>query len=238
MKQESSFDYEQILLKDPLYSEYELDNLDELELLNLLFFVNSNKVFRRLKTIDSYCSICKKHTTFNSEDSCSDELSLLVSNAGMHTKFHAKQDENTLIEELEKINLFIRIFSCPRKPNDPSHNHVYIFRVIGRTLIKIGQNPTIADLSKEEIKKYRKLNPEIYTELNRAIGLSAHGVGIGSFVYLRRIIEKHIVYPEINKLLKEKKISPEQISSKDFKGKINLAKEELPEFLVENPKIY
>jgi len=40
------------------------------------------------------------------------------------------------------------------------------------------------------IKKYRKiLGDSKYRELHRAIGLSAHGVGIGAFVYLRRIFE-------------------------------------------------
>ena len=238
MKQESTIDYEQILLKDSLFSEYPLHNANEMDLLNLLYFLGDNDTYNHLKIIDSYCPICKKDTTFNSEDSDSQELSDLLGNAGMYSGYSANNREITLIEELEKKCVFVRKFNCPRKPNDSAHSQIFLFRVIGTTLIKIGQHPTLADLTNEDIKKYRKLNNEIYSELNKAVGLATHGVGIGSFVYLRRIIEKHIVYPKINQLLIENKITKEQIAKSDFKEKINLAKESLPEFLVENKKIY
>ncbi|WP_052085191.1 hypothetical protein [Cellulophaga sp. E6(2014)] len=238
MKEESTIDYEQILLKDPLFSEYPLDNVNEMDLLNLLYFLSDNETYNNLKIIDSYCPICKKDTTFNNQDSDSQELSDLVGDAGMYSGFPGSNKEITLIEELEKKCVFVKKFNCPRKPNDSAHNQIFIFRVQNRTLIKIGQHPTLADLTKEEIKKYRKLNTEIYSELNRAVGLATHGVGIGSFVYLRRIIEKHIVYPIINQLLIEKTLTEEQIAQSDFKGKINFAKARLPQFLVENKKIY
>ena len=238
MKQKSTIDYEQILLKDPLFSEYPLNNVDEMDLLNLLYFIGDNDTYNHLKIIDSYCPICKKDTTFNSEDSDKQELSDLLGDAGMYSGFPGNNREITLIPELEKRCLFIRKFNCPRNPTDSAHSQVFLFRVIGTTLIKIGQHPTLADLTKEEIKKYRKLDAEIYSELNRAVGLATHGVGIGSFVYLRRIIEKHIVYPKINQLLIENKLTEEQIIKSDFKEKINLAKDSLPQFLVENKKIY
>jgi hypothetical protein len=58
---------------------------------------------------------------------------------------------------------------------------------------KVGQYPSVADLHSAKIKRYRKvLSPEDYRELNRAVGLAAHGVGIGAFVYLRRIFERLI----------------------------------------------
>jgi hypothetical protein len=238
MKQESTIDYEQILLKDPLFYEYPLQGVNEIDLVNLLYFISDEETYNHLKIIDSYCPICKKDTTFNSEASDKEELSTLLIKAGMCSGYRESNKEITLIQELEKKGLFIRKFNCPRKPADSAHNQIFLFRVIGATLIKVGQHPTLADLVKEEIKKYRKISNEIYSELNRAIGLSAHGVGIGAFVYLRRIIEKHIVSPKINELLVEGKISNEELSKSDFKEKIKLAKDKLSPFLVENKKIY
>jgi len=241
MNKESTIDYEQILLKDPLFTQYPLDKVDRMDLLNLLYYANDKGAHNNLKIIDSYCTICGKDTTFTSEDSTENEqqeFSDLLMSAGMYSGFPGEERKITLIEDLEKKCLFVRKFNCPRNPFDSSHSQIFIFRVIERTLIKVGQHPTLADLSKEGLKKYRKLDTEIYSELNRAVGLSTHGIGIGSFVYLRRVIEKHIVYPEIQQLIKEEKITEEQVSKSDFKGKIQLAKERLPKFLVENSKIY
>jgi hypothetical protein len=58
---------------------------------------------------------------------------------------------------------------------------------------KIGQDPSIADLHISQIKDYNKVLPkEKLKEFTKAIGLAANGVGIGSFVYLRRIFE-HLI---------------------------------------------
>lgn len=233
--------YEQILLKDPLFTKYLLPDVDRMELLNLLYYLKDDNKYNNLKIIDSYCPICKKDTTFtseNSSDNSHQELSNLLMSSGMYAGSPGQQQKITLIEELEKKCVFIRKFNCPREPNDSSHSQIFIFRVIGTTLIKVGQHPTLADLSKEDLKKYRKLNNEIYSELNRAVGLSTHGIGIGSFVYLRRIIEKHIVHPKISELIAEGKIDESQNSKSDFKEKLKLAKEKLPNFLVENSNIY
>lgn len=233
--------YEQILLKDPLFTKYLLPDVDRMELLNLLYYLKDDNKYNNLKIIDSYCPICKKDTTFtseNSSDNSHQELSNLLMSSGMYAGSPGQQQKITLIEELEKKCVFIRKFNCPREPNDSSHSQIFIFRVIGTTLIKVGQHPTLADLSKEDLQKYRKLNNEIYSELNRAVGLSTHGIGIGSFVYLRRIIEKHIVHPKISELIAEGKIDESQNSKSDFKEKLKLAKEKLPNFLVENSNIY
>lgn len=60
--------------------------------------------------------------------------------------------------------------------------------------MKVGQQPSLADLQYSEItEKYSKqLNDENLVLFKKAIGLAAHGVGAGSFVYLRRIFESLI----------------------------------------------
>ena len=55
---------------------------------------------------------------------------------------------------------------------------------------KIGQYLSIADFHIHQIRKYDKiLKKDQLKEFTRAIGLAANGVGIGSFIYLRRIFE-------------------------------------------------
>ncbi|GAL83618.1 hypothetical protein KLA_07742 [Sporocytophaga myxococcoides] len=61
-------------------------------------------------------------------------------------------------------------------------------------LMKVGQFPSVADFHIQELKKYQKvLNKEKLKEFSKGIGLAANGVGIGSFVYLRRIFE-HLIW--------------------------------------------
>ena len=61
-------------------------------------------------------------------------------------------------------------------------------------LQKIGQFPSLADIAIDESKTYRTvLTPEDSSQFHKAIGLAAHGVGIGSFVYLRRIFERLVI---------------------------------------------
>lgn len=74
---------------------------------------------------------------------------------------------------------------------DESHKQEYFFAIRGNSIIKVGQFPLSADQDLPQASKYSSiLGKQYYTELKRAIGLHAHDVGIGSFVYLRRIIEK------------------------------------------------
>jgi hypothetical protein len=62
------------------------------------------------------------------------------------------------------------------------------------TVQKIGQFPSLADIANDESKTYRSvLTQEDSSEFHKAIGLAAHGVGIGSFVYLRRIFERLVI---------------------------------------------
>ena len=97
---------------------------------------------------------------------------------------------------------------------------------------KVGQYPSLATLTQQGIQKYRKTLDGIdFQELNRAIGLHAHGVGVGSFVYLRRIFERLI-----NKAMDEC-IADGDKTEDDFKTKmtekIDLLKAYVPEFVYE-----
>lgn len=107
-----------------------------------------------------------------------------------------------------------------------------------RQLIKVGQHPSVADFHIYEIKQYKKLIPdEKLREFTRAIGLAANGVGIGSFVYLRRIFE-HLISEAYSKCLEEGNVTEEEYNRSRMDQKIELLASQLPAFLVENKAIY
>ena len=59
--------------------------------------------------------------------------------------------------------------------------------------MKIGQYPSIADMTFPELDAYKHvISKQDRKELGTAIGLFASGIGAGSYVYLRRILERLI----------------------------------------------
>jgi hypothetical protein len=117
----------------------------------------------------------------------------------------------------------------------------YIFMFYDRDALifqKIGQFPSIADFHISQIKKYDKvLSKDKLKEFTRAIGLAANGVGIGSFVYLRRIFED-LIEEAHTKAKGETGWDEDAYSKQRMAEKIELLKNFLPAFLVENKTLY
>lgn len=106
------------------------------------------------------------------------------------------------------------------------------------TLMKVGQYPSVADFHIHELKKYKKvLQVEKLKEFSRGIGLAANGVGIGSFVYLRRIFETLIVEAKIQ-AEKEGVLSNDDYQKLRVDDRIDALSDFLPQFLVENKGMY
>lgn len=121
---------------------------------------------------------------------------------------------------------------------DNTHHLDYIVLTYGNKMKKIGQYPSVADLSFPELKEYRKvMTKEDEKELKRAIGLFASGIGVGSFVYLRRIFERIIVTAS-QKAIEEKKIKEEEFDKAHVDEKIKMLAEYLPKSLVNNHVFY
>lgn len=100
---------------------------------------------------------------------------------------------------------------------------------------KVGQYPSIADIHIGEIKQYSKVLVEgKLKEFTRAIGLAANGVGIGSFVYLRRIFE-HLIYEAYDE---NKEVIDPDFKKARMEDKITMMKDYLPDFLIKNKSIY
>lgn len=120
---------------------------------------------------------------------------------------------------------------------DETHHLDYVLLSQSDDIIKIGQYPSVADLSFPELRMYRKvISNEDMRELRQAIGLHAQGIGVGAFVYLRRILERMVMN------IMEETISSgmvgEEIRREKFSEKIKALKDCLPDVLSNNPVIY
>jgi hypothetical protein len=131
---------------------------------------------------------------------------------------------------------FSKDFSCTRQS---SHRLHFNFSHDGKeqTITKIGQLPSLADLSLPDAQRYRRILGEArYKEFAKAIGLAAHGIGIGSFVYLRRIFERLIDDA------REAAKTDEHWNDADYplriEDRIKALRAYLPDFLVENRGLY
>jgi hypothetical protein len=108
-----------------------------------------------------------------------------------------------------------------------------------KRVVKIGQTPSLATIQYADIaQKYKTvLDKQDLFMLKRAVGLAAHGTGIGSYVYLRRILENLI-----SETYKDNKDSIE-MSEKDFndkriREKIEALKSFLPSSMTKMTPLY
>jgi hypothetical protein len=133
---------------------------------------------------------------------------------------------------------FVRAFRCTRYH---AHTMRFWFQVdhnsTGVYLQKIGQFPSLADLSMPELRAYKKvLGDDRLREMTRAIGLAAHGVGIGAFVYLRRIFES--LLGDHRKIFEASGGTLVGYETMRVEEKIDALKTTLPQLLLSNRKVY
>ncbi|MDO8571565.1 MAG: short-chain dehydrogenase [bacterium] len=178
----------------------------------------AEKIYKQISysgTIDAFCIWCEKESVFDTVEHV----------YGTTFSIWKKEDPD-----------FLRnTFRCSR---NAAHKYYIYFWKTKEIFVKIGQYPSVADFQIPQAEKYRKiLGEEEYKELTKGIGLAAHGVGIGSFVYLRRIFENRIdeAYSEARN---NKKVTEEEYVKARMDQKIELLKNYLPLFLVENKNLY
>ena len=174
----------------------------------------ASKIVGSTYNFDAFCIYCDKESTFREVTNYSGKLS---HEAALHPRFFTKN---------------------PKCTRNPSHSYVfYLHLAVGGVLSKVGQYPSLEDITGSELRKYKnQLRGGYFQELTRANGLISHGIGIGSFVYLRRIFEKLI---EDHRVDFEK--SGDAISGFDgmrIEDKIEALKTVLPPALVKNRATY
>ncbi|MBD1880414.1 MULTISPECIES: short-chain dehydrogenase [unclassified Coleofasciculus] len=169
------------------------------------------------ETLDAYCIECKKDSTF----------------------IHDFEKRTTEYKKTYAFSerIFCNVYKCSR---NASHRIDFCFKVYNEKIQKFGQAPSIADLTLNKIGKYKKiLSTKKYNELSKAIGLVSHGVGIGSFVYLRRIFEDLVEQAHQEAIeIKKDSWNEETYCRSRMDEKIGLLKEFLPDFLFRNRIIY
>lgn len=202
-----------------------------------------------------YCPLCNKHMSFQLFPvKLSAEFKNTLIESYSDDSIDADYVTSEDIKMSAKINkiafenkLFEKIIRCT---HDNSHEYKFYYLIKKKgespkefiTLTKIGQYPSINDFSIENIKSYQKLLKDYKNEYTKALGLYSAGIGIGSFVYLRRILE-FLLENAFQKANAEGIISKEEYMkdgkrNRKIDEKIKILKDYLPEFMVENSTIY
>ncbi len=200
----------------PLYTPIEIGESNKAQFLKLLNYDGK---------IDEYSLILKENTTYSIRP-----LTLMKSRGASRPNGKTFADVYFSSGELECSEIV-----CVRK------NQViyvaYFFDKVTKIFMKVGQYPSVAELHISKVKSYDKvLNKEKLKEFTRAIGLAANGVGIGSFVYLRRIFEDLIGEARVEAVKAGVDIT--KYFDMRMDEKIGLLEDYLPEFLVENKSLY
>lgn len=171
--------------------------------------------------------------SFGVKEMLSGDVDAYNSSSGFETTYTitARQIDEFVFENFYKVSL-----TCKRNGKDVIR---FIVFYNGKILGKIGQWPSLADIQFAEIgKKYDNfMSRSDLQEFKKAIGLAAHGVGAGSFVYLRRIFENLIREAfETNKA--SLSITETDFQKKRMSEKVELLNTFLPSQLVDMKDIY
>lgn len=214
---------EEFVFNVPLYQKIDISN-------------GYNDIIEQLKSnnskicVDGYSPISKKDTTFKLIKGLSDAI--VPNHNGLYIVRNTRYYDDLFTERGVKD----AIFKCQRYGDTIT---ITVFHDFDNSIImKVGQYPSVADIHIGQVKQYDKvLDKSILREFTKAIGLAANGVGIGSFVYLRRIFE-NLVFDAFNEAKNDNAVDEGQFNSLRMDEKIKSLNGYLPSFIVESNSIY
>ena len=198
-----------------------------------------DKIEDNISTPPSFPEFCFGHPLYE-KISFEDEAEITLSDkyfnwAGKYDSFCPYCGRDTVFSLERSMYLQYVNGKCTRVSD---HVVSFFLKTKDKTIQKIGQFPSLADTQIGELNKFRAvMDKEISGEFYKAIGLSAHDVGIGAFVYLRRVLERLIAKREIT-AIRAGKISASALTGKRVNERIKLLRGFLPDILVDNAKIY
>ena len=199
---------EQFFFEVPLYASFKLDaESDELEAL-----------YRQsgVQRVDGHCPFCHRDSTFT------------VNGQYLH-------DDSSWWNINLRVAFDSASITCVRHD---SHELRCYFMINKLVVQKVGQYPSIATVANDAVAKYRKFMDSLDSgEFYKAIGLAAHGVGVGSFVYLRRVFER-LIYRRYAEFKDKENWKDEDFYNMRMEEKVLFLKDHLPAFLVENRRVY
>ena len=240
----------QYFLETPLYTEFQIDGD------GAIWHTMWIEYFAR--TVDAHCVLCGQESVLQglavlpsvSPPSGGALPPGLVSGQALEneTELGSKYDSawlprpgdrqpafTPISEYAVRDRLIQTILRCTRCAADAL---VVLTRVHDGVLTKVGQFPSRADLEEPRLKTYRSiLGEEWHREFVRRVGLAAHGIGIGSFVYLRRVFE-HLVTEAAAEATEDPAWDAAAFAKLRMNDKIKKLEKHLPPFLVENGSLY
>ena len=208
------FDTQVVFAHTPLYAKFTVEGVDDEELAD--FFFGSH-------TVDAHCHVCGRSSVFKFKSQ----------HPGYGQPKKKLSYRQTIVCEGE----------CSRSGGGSfglcGNTYTVVFHKHYDVITKIGQFPSAADLrfSEIDLSLRKQLSKKHSKELNTAVGLNAHGVGVGAFVYLRRIFEDFIEMAT-EEAKKDSDWDSEEFEKSRMAEKIKLLKAHLPRRLVENSALY
>ncbi|MBQ1627787.1 MAG: hypothetical protein II098_01345 [Treponema sp.] len=209
--------YVKKLFDAPLYEEIELDK----ETSDTLWcYFNGN--YDDELNVDIYCPFCKDNTVLYPKE----QGQIGISDFNPSKKiFNGETPFGTIHYHCARN--YEHYFCCN-----------FLFREEGKKIYKIGQFPSKANIDNPEYKKYIKVLPKEYlSDLKRAVGLASHGIGAGSFVYLRRVFE-FLLQDAFERAKSNSSIDEDEYNTSRVVEKIKLVKDYLPSFMSGNTQTY
>lgn len=214
----------------PLYHKVPRD--DSEDIINFLMIGGLRK-----REVDGYNPIEQCESTFAMFCSAYDAVQNPLGRGHLEVSYVSGKSEKfdtfEVILKCKRYGTFLHYLVHAEYDNeDYGHSHIM-------SISKVGQYPSVADFHIGQVHKYDKVLPkDKMREFTKAIGLAANGVGIGSFVYLRRIFE-YLVF-EAHEVAKSKNPSFDKtaFTSGRMNEKIQMLSGYLPDYLVEHHAIY
>ncbi len=192
-------------------------------------------------TVRSYCPFCEEISVFKinrrfyqvgrKTDQYIFELPETDDDGFPASSFTSSQYRTQPTKISDNSNVIV--LSCSL---DESHQITIFLQIVDNSIIKVGQYPSYSDLQRDKKSLYSELPESDAREMIRATGLFSHGIGVGSFVYLRRIFENIIIrsYDEID----SPDIDRDTFLKRRMEDRIDYLKEQLPSTVVRQRKVF
>lgn len=168
MKSSSELQVEDWLLKLAIHQPFEITSGAQSVVKSILTYAG---------TLDMYCPACAKMSTFKGD------ISTETENISQSEKFAANGFNVSSSFWLHTV--FSKQLSCTRA----GHAATFYFHIDDGKLFKVGQYPSLADITFGDFSEYLPiLGEEKINEFNLAATLAANGAGLGALVYLKRVL--------------------------------------------------
>jgi len=213
----------EIITKEPLYKRFELSSLDYSEIIEIIFYEGF---------VDCFCPYCGKSSIF------SGKLDVNQQQEKVNTQFSLSSfpgGGGGTVKIFQKPELYSLNFYCSRHTN---HILNVVYKIENGSLTKIGQSPSLFEIQRGVFKKYKTVLGENYNDLYNSIMFYSSHFGVAAFAHLRRILENYFMRMAHEQCKKESNWNEKQFREARFIEKLELLKNNLPETLIQNPRIY